>query len=377
MNIFNVDLNPNYGAQCIDKDSCKDDLKRSYISPGHPIAFSGINAVYKYYNPHLTIKDIETVLSEIENYTLHREFHSNQRNPSYSHYKRYQWQCDLVDIRNLSKENDGVNYLLVCIDTFTRYAFIRPIVNKTGPEVRNAFQSILAEAGSPPKILVMDRGTEFYNRYFVKMCADNSIKMYSPDSSIHAAYVERFNRTMQGMLYKYLTENETRRYLEVLPTLLQSYNNRVHRMIGTTPAIAEGNSEVHLEMRKRMSDYYSKIKPKMPKFQVGDFVRIVKLKGKFDRGYNERAAREIFKIHEVKTNLKIPMYVLSNYNGDEIIKGRFYQNELTKASGDVFRVETVIRRRKYRGRNQLYVKWKGFDATHNSWIDEDQVTRVF
>jgi len=201
--------------------------------------------------------------------------------------------------------------------------------------------------------------------------------MYSPDSSIHAAYVERFNRTMQGMLYKYLTENETRRYLEVLPTLLQSYNNRVHRMIGTTPAIAEGNSDVHLEMRKRMSDYYSKIKPKMPKFQVGDFVRIVKLKGKFDRGYNERAAREIFKIHEVKTNLKIPMYVLSNYNGDEIIKGRFYQNELTKASGDVFRVETVIRRRKYRGRNQLYVKWKGFDATHNSWIDEDQVTRVF
>lgn len=366
-----------YGAQCLDRDSCKDDLRRSYISPGHPIAFSGINAVYKYYTPHLTLKDIEAILSEIENYTLHREFHSAQRNPSYSHFKRYQWQCDLVDIRSLAKDNDGVNYLLVCIDTFTRYAFVRPIVSKTGSEVANAFQSILAEAGSAPRILVMDRGTEFYNRHFGKVCADNSIKMYSPDSSIHAAYIERFNRTMQGILYKYLTENETKRYLEVLPNLLSSYNNRVHRMIGTTPQMAETNTDVHLEMRKKMSAYYSKIKPKTAKYSVGDYVRIAKLKGKFDRGYNERAAREIFKIHAIKTNLKIPMYVLSNYNGNEIIRGRFYQNELTKVSGDVFRIEKVLKRRRYRGKNQIYVKWKGFDDTHNSWIDENQITRVF
>ena len=71
------------------------------------------------------------------------------------------------------------------------------------------------------------------------------------------------------------------------------------------------------------------------------------------------------------------MYVLSDYSGNEIIKGRFYQNELVKVSGDIFRVEKVIKRRRYRGKNQLFVKWKGFNESYNSWIDADQVTRTF
>ena len=82
-------INKQYGSQCQDKDTCIDDLKRSYINPGHPIAFSGINAIYNYYKPHLNVNDIKTVLSEIENYTLHKEFHKTPRNPSYSHFKRY------------------------------------------------------------------------------------------------------------------------------------------------------------------------------------------------------------------------------------------------------------------------------------------------
>jgi hypothetical protein len=106
-------------------------------------------------------------------------------------------------------------------------------------------------------------------------------------------------------------------------------------------------------------------------------VRIAKIKGKFSRGYNEQASQEIFKIVEVKKNFKIPLYVLSNYRGDEIIKGSFYPFELVRVRGDVFRVEKVLKRRKVRGRNQLFVKWKGFDDTYNSWIDGTDVQQVY
>jgi len=107
-------------TECTDKASCIEDLKANYTKVGHPIAFGGIQLIYNYYRPHLKVSDIENVLSEIESYTLHREFHSPQRNPSYSHFKRYQFQADLVDVRSLSEFNDGVNYILTCIDTFTR-----------------------------------------------------------------------------------------------------------------------------------------------------------------------------------------------------------------------------------------------------------------
>jgi len=375
-------------ATCDSRESCLANLKECYNTPGHPIAFAGVNVIYQYYKPYLSIPDIENVLSSIENYTLHREYHSNQRNPSYSHFKRYQFQCDLVDIRSLSKYNDGVNYLLTCIDTFTRYAFVRLLTTKHGKPVTDAFKDIIREAIEPPKMVVLDRGTEFYNQHFEQFCRDNGIALYSPDSSIHGAYIERFNRSLQQIIYKYMTEHETNRFIDykneeglivpLMPRFLATYNNRKHRMIGTTPYIAENVPDSHLDIRTRMTKYYEKIKNKKPKFVVGDYVRIAKIGGKFARGYNERSSQEIFKIHNITTNLKIPMYVLSNYRGDEIIKGKFYQHELTKVDTDIFRIEKILRRRNYKGKQQLYVKWKGFDDSYNSWINEnDEVVRDF
>ena len=65
---------------------------------------------------------------------------------------------DLLDIQKFASWNDGVKYLLTVIDTFTRYAFVRPIVNKTGKNVLHEFKSIMEEAGEKPLFISMDRG---------------------------------------------------------------------------------------------------------------------------------------------------------------------------------------------------------------------------
>jgi hypothetical protein len=377
----------NYGTNFQTVEDCVDDIKRNYRTPGHPIAFSGIQSLYNYYKGILTIEKIQEVLSEIEAYTLHREYHSSQRNPSYSHFKRYQFQMDLVDVQSLAEFNSGLKYLLTCIDTFTRYAFVRPLRTKEASEVIKAFHSILSEAKVPPKTLVVDRGTEFNNQHFKEYCQTFNIKVFLPDSSIHAAFVERFNRTLQSLIYKYMTENETNRYISstdkagnriyVLPKLVETYNRRKHRMTGVTPFEAENNPQVHLSMRLKMSKYYESVKRKPVKFKIGDQVRIARQKGKFSRGYNETSSAEIFKIYQIKKMDRIPMYVISNFRGDEIIKGAFYSFELTKVGGDVYRVEKVIKTRKRNGKTEQYVKWKGFDDTYNSWIESDNVVQDF
>ena len=374
--------------ECDSKETCLDDLRRSYIYPGHPIAFSGLQTVYKYYRPYLNVADIASVLSELDSVTLHKEFHTQPRNPSYSHFPRYQFQIDLVDVQSLAPFNNGVRYLFSCIDTFTRYAFVRPLLTKESKPVLEAFQSILYEAGKKPIMVVMDRGTEFHNERFKTFCRENNISLFTADTSIHCAYVERFNRTLQSLIYRYMTEHETRRYISstdketgeevfLLPLFLRTYNNRTHRMIGTTPFIAETDQSSHIEISKKLAKYYDSIKPRKAKFKVGDTVRIRRLQGKFDRGYNERANVEIFKIKAIKTNLKQPLYELTDYSERETIKGHFYQHELVRVSGETFRIEKVIKKRRYRGKEQLFVKWKGFDESYNSWIDADQVTSVF
>ena len=58
-------------------------------------------------------------------------------------------------------------------------------------------------------------------------------------------------------------------------------------------------------------------------------------------------------------------YVINDLNHEEII-GTLYEKELQKTSQEEFRIEKVIR---LKG-DKLYVKWKGYDNSFNSWVDK-------
>lgn len=362
-------------------------LRHYYFKHGHPLYLASVRKIYDYYEGLIPEDDIIEVISQHDPYSIHKEFKEGQRNISYSNFKRYQFQCDLIDVRHLAEYNDNVSYLFTCIDTFTRYAFVRLLETKHGSCAVKAFDSILEEAGSPPKTLVMDRGSEFYNQEFEDFCRMKNIKYYPPDSSSHGAYIERFNRTLQGIIYKFMTDHETHRYISfkntsdidvpMMPSFMATYNNSYHRMIGTTPAIAENNPSLHLEILKKMTEYRLKVKKKKIKYNIGDTVRIRRIKGKFGRGYDEQATQEIFKVYKIITNKPIPMYQLSDYNGTEKIHGSFYANELVTVNKSEHKIEKVLDKRRRNGVTQLLVKWKGWSDNYNSWINESDVTQTF
>lgn len=362
----------------VDFIDIENDIKTNYKQPGHPIAFAGIQQIYSYYNRKIPISRIKEILSGIESYTLHREFHQQERNTSFSKFKRYQFQMDLVEVQQLSKSNDNIRYLLNVIDTFTRYAFVRPLKDKKAETVLDQFKSILVEAKQKPFMIVMDKGTEFMNKLFSTFCQKENIKLVNPQANIHAAYIERFNRTLQEIIYKYMTENETSRYIDVLQRLVQTYNMRKHRIINMSPNAAENDPENHLKINLNAIKEESLKKKRKRKYNVGSFVRIAKQKGKFSRSYQEQTAQEIFKIFKVDESKRIPLYHLETYNGDEQIKGGFYDFELTPVSTDIFRIEKVLKTKKNnRGQKLFFVKWKGFDQKYNSWINENDVEQEF
>lgn len=361
-----------------DRSINDDQIIRDYTTPGHPIAYSGINNVYNYYNRQVPLIKIKKLLSGNEGYTLHKELHKQQRNITYKHFKRYQFQMDLVEVQHLSTKNDGIRYLLNCIDIFTRYAFVRPLKDKSAKNVLDSFKSILEEAEIPPYMVVMDKGTEFTNKLFKDFCNKSNIKLVNPQASVHAAFIERFNRTLQLLMYKYMTDNETERYIDVLPDLVRTYNNRIHRMIKTTPQKAENNNNnEHLKLENIQKEQSSKIKRKKPNLEVGSYVRIAKQKGKFSRSYDEQTMQEVFKIKSINLSKPIPMYYLTDYDGKEDIKGGFYEFEITPVETKIFRIEKVLKKRKYKGKNQLFVKWKGFGSNYNSWIDSSDINKTF
>ena len=335
----------------------EEEVIQNYRNPSHPTAFSGINQVYNYYRTHhpeykLSISKIKDILSGVESYTRHKESKSLLRNPTFIYFKRQQIQIDLVDLRHLSNSNDGFNYLCNAIDSFTRYAWSIPLKSKTAQETLTAFKTVLNKAETYPKTVVSDRGSEIRNKLFYAFCEKNNIRVVHTDTFIHAAFVERFNRSLQLLTYKYMTQNETYRYIDVLPKLMETYNNRVHRMIGLTPKEGE-EEENHSIIRDANEKKYAKVKRRKPKYSVGQTVRISIQKNKFTRGYNPQHQEEVFKIKSISSALPIPLYQLEDYDSNESIEGDFYEFEITPVKKDTFVIEKVIIRNRHGLKRQI------------------------
>ena len=59
---------------------------------------------------------------------------------------------------------------------------------------------------------------------------------------------------------------------------------------------------------------------------------------------------------------------INDLNGEEII-GTFYEKKLQDTNQQKLRIEKVIKRKG----DKLYVKWKGYNNTFNSWIDKKDI----
>ena len=108
----------------------------------------------------------------------------------------------------------------------------------------------------------------------------------------------------------------------------------------------------------------------VPKLRVSDRVRVSKYKGKFEKGYAANWREELFTIHEVHPS-DPPVYRLRDDLG-EVLDGTFYELELQKVSvpvNKVYRMESVLQRRKVGRRTEASVKWFGYPSKFNSKME--------
>ena len=140
------------GNNITTKEQALLDLEKQYDTPGEPLYMSGISKIKDYYQKLLSIDEIRQFLARSRTYTTHYQFKRPKFNPYYVRQLRQQFQLDLTEVSKISEYNDGVNYLLLCIDVFSRKLWVQPLQRKTASEVLSKFQSILEESGKPASI---------------------------------------------------------------------------------------------------------------------------------------------------------------------------------------------------------------------------------
>ena len=182
--------------------------------------------------------------------------------------------------------------------------------------------------------------------------------MYSTNNEGKPVITEKLIKKLKNKIYKYMTSISKNMYINKLDDIVKEYNNIYNTSIKMKPVNVKDNTYI---------DFEKEVNDKNPKFKVGDQGRISKYKNIFAKGYMPNWSEEIFIIKKIKNTVPWT-YVINDLNGEESID-TFYENELQDTKPKEFRIEKVIKRK---GDN-LYVKWKGYDNSFNSWIDKNDI----
>ena len=86
----------------------------------------------------------------------------------------------------------------------------------------------MKECKTLPKKVVVDLGKEFKNSLFENYNSRNGIQLIFCYTS-KPAYCERFNRTIESIIFKYCTQFQTYTFFDKLQDFIDTYNVKKNR----------------------------------------------------------------------------------------------------------------------------------------------------
>lgn len=335
-----------------------------YYDPSNPGSFGGVSRLWKEVGGPKD--DVIDWLKTQDTYTLHRPVRKKlKRNRIQVAGLDDQWEADLIDVQGIAKYNNNMKYLLTCIDTLSKYAFVVPVKDKSGESMVKAFTKIFKHR--KPRKLRTDSGKEFLNHPFQKFLKQNDVVFFTSKNETKSAIVERFNRTLRSKIWRFFTASKQERYLDALPHLVNSYNHSMHSSTGFAPAdVNDMNAE---DVWRKLYQYPFKKRNRKPKFKQGDLVRISKTKRTFEKGYRPNWTREIFKVTTVYKKA-LPEYRLQDLLGEDIL-GKFLERELQAVhpqESQSYKIKQFIRSKGKGSSKQSLVSWEGYPDKFQTWI---------
>ena len=214
-----------------------------------------------------------------------------------------------------------------------------------------------------------------------KLLKSKGITLYSVSSrEIKAAIAERFIRTLKGKLFRYMTHQNTKKYVNILSDVVNSYNLTHHRGLGGDHTPSEIHqltdpNEIQVQFKRMYKMPRSSYKSVISNLPVGEYVRLSQVKPTFKKGYTIQNTLEIFRIVRIDTTQSPTIYFLEDLQG-EPLKGAFYREELIPTTPPTTYEIDIIKSKIVSGRKKYLVKWRGYPDKFNSWIDESQLTPV-
>ena len=211
-------------------------LLHDHPMAGHPGRDKTLAAVRRaYYWPRMRA-DVEEYVARCVSCAKHKGVPSGPAPILQYPPPEHPWDVVAVDLLQLPKSRQGSQYLLVCVDHFSRYVVLIPVESKSAVAIAHGLVTQLFCPHTTPKVLMSDNGSEFRNALLAEICSLYNIKQtftvaYHPSSN---GLVERANRKILECL-RHVVRDLYDDWEEWLPHVAACINSSVCESTGKTP----------------------------------------------------------------------------------------------------------------------------------------------
>ena len=160
----------------------------------------------------------------------------------------YPWERVSIDVTGPHPPSTkGHRFILTLVDHFSKWAEAFAVRKHTAAVIANILVTqVFARFGCPDQIL-SDQGPEFESALLAELCQELHIDKVrtSPYKASTNGAVERFHRTLNGMLGKVVSEKQ-RDWDEWLPLVMTAYRASPHTATGFSPNMLTFGREVSM-----------------------------------------------------------------------------------------------------------------------------------
>lgn len=285
-----------------------------------------------YWGRNKMMKKYREMLNKVYALQRHKEVTSKHRKKLYKREGAirplFSVQVDLADFPKLENpKNNNIRYLMICVDVFSMFMWVLPLKSKENLHIplTTIFKGMKEEFNKTPENMTGDN--EFDTNELKRMAEEYKFRWWygDPNEKYRTGIVERAIRRLRGLIKRYLTQNDTTKYIHVIQDLVENYNNTEHSHIHTRPQVAIRTVQTfpRRDTRKKVED-----------LRVGDWVRILEPRKRvFDKGDKPYYSKDVYEI--IKKNVN--KYHVRNLRTGENSEKTYYIHQLLKVDENIIK----------------------------------------
>ncbi|XP_029657391.1 KRAB-A domain-containing protein 2-like [Octopus sinensis] len=220
-----------------EQEQLYDYVRLCHLDTGHPGRDKLFNHM-KNLAYGISIEHVNHVLSACTTCIARRTLATRRQiTPIIAKFSRERLIIDLVDLRYYSDQNSGEKWLLVIMDSFTKYCWTSALKSKNSADVIPRIRSVVLSLGEV-FIIHTDNGLEFCNSRMTQLCEEFGIRHVRGRARCPwiQGQVERLNQTLKWMLSStLLTNGNGFRWIDILENITYAYNTRIHSTTRFSP----------------------------------------------------------------------------------------------------------------------------------------------